>query len=235
MTISVIIPTFNEEDNITRLVTFIRWLDRSEIVEILVVDGGSTDRTCVKAQEYGARVIASHQACRAVQLNLGAKNAYGDILYFVHADVTLATSFVDDLLESVHLGFESGCYRYIFDSKRLLLKVNAYFTRFNTIMCRGGDQTLFVTRSTFDSVGGFDEAYVIMEDFKLILRLQKRNTFRIIQKDIVVSARKYDSNSWLRVQIANLCVFIMFFLGRSPSAMKQIYKILLTYRTLWVI
>lgn len=230
MTISVIIPTFNEAENITRLVTFIKQLDRQEIVDILVVDGGSTDDTCIQAHHCGASFIQTHHTNRAIQMNLGAKNAQGSILYFVHADVTLARSFVDDLLESMQQGFESGCYRYIFDSDRFLLRLNAYFTRFNAIMCRGGDQTLFVWRSTFESLGGFDESYVIMEDYDFILRLQKRNTFKIIHKDIVVSARKYESNGWFRVQIANLLVFIMFFFRRPPVAMKQIYKILLTYR-----
>jgi len=110
------------------------------------------------------------------------------------------------------------------------LKVNAYFTRFDTIMCRGGDQTLYVRRSIFESLGGFDESYIIMEDYDFIIRLRKRYSFKIIQKDIMVSARKYETNSWFRVQIANLCVFIMFFFRRSPREMKQIYKILLTYR-----
>ncbi len=230
MTISVIIPTLNESGNIYRLVTFIRQLQRAEIVEILVVDGGSTDDTCLTALNCGASVVKCKECNRATQMNLGAKVAKGYILYFVHADVVLLPTFVDDLKACMWQDFESGCYRYIFDSNRILLKVNAFFTRFNSIMCRGGDQTLFVKRSTFESMGGFDEKYIIMEDYEFILRLQKRNTFTIIQKDIVVSARKYETNSWLRVQFANLLVFIMFFFRRSPVAMKQIYKILLTYR-----
>ena len=230
MTISVIIPTLNEAEHITKLITFIKQLERKEVAEIIVVDGGSADATCVQAENCGATVVRSHHSSRGSQMNLGAKRAVGSILYFVHADVTLLSSFVDDLLESVQRGFESGCYRYIFDSDRFLLKVNAYFTRFNVIMCRGGDQTLFVTQSVYATLGGFDESYVIMEDYDFIRRLQKRNTFRIIHKDIMVSARKYETNSWIRVQIANLLVFIMFFFRRSPVAMKQIYKILLTYR-----
>jgi rSAM/selenodomain-associated transferase 2 len=230
MTISVIIPTFNEAENITELVNFIRQLRRPEVVEILVVDGGSTDSTCLLAQKSGASVITSDFRSRSVQMNLGAQRALGDILYFVHADVKPVTTFVDDIRESLVEGFESGCYRYIFNSEKFLLKVNAYFTRFDAIMCRGGDQTLYVKKSVFRSLGGFDESYSIMEDYNFIIRLRKKHTFKIIQKDIIVSARKYETNSWFRVQIANLSFFILFFFRRSPREMKQIYKILLTYR-----
>ena len=229
MTISVIIPTFNEAENITELVTFIRQLECKQVVEILVVDGGSTDATIAQAQKAGAVAILSNHRSRAIQMNLGAKHAVGDILYFVHADVKLLPSFVDDIMEALAQGFESGCYRYIFDSDKFLLKLNAYFTRFRPIMCRGGDQTLFVGKSIFNDLGGYDESYAIMEDYDFIIRLRKKYTFKIIQKDILVSARKYETNSWFRVQIANLSVFIMFFFRRSPNEMKQIYKILLTY------
>lgn len=230
MTISIIIPTFNEAENITGLVTFIRHLEYEEVQEILVVDGGSKDDTVRLAREAGAVVMVSDQRSRAAQMNLGAKRAKGDILYFVHADVRLLSSFVTDISESLDQGFQSGCYRYIFDSNKFLLKVNAYFTRFDAIMCRGGDQTLFVRKSIFNSLGGYDESYTIMEDYNFILRLRKEYKFKVIQKDIIVSARKYEMNSWFRVQIANLSVFMMFFFRRSPGEMKQIYKILLTYR-----
>ena len=230
MTISVIIPTFNEAENIAKLVTFICGLQRKEVIEILVVDAASSDTTGFLAEQAGASVISTFQKSRACQMNLGAQQAKGDILYFVHADVRLLPSFVDDIKNAVVEGYQSGCYRYVFDSNKFLLKVNAFFTRFDAIMCRGGDQTLFVLKPVFKSLEGFNEVYTIMEDYDFLIRLRKSHTFKIIQKDIIVSARKYDTNSWLRVQIANLSVFIMFFFRRSPREMKQIYKILLTYR-----
>lgn len=230
MTISVVIPTFNEAENIVSLVTFIRNLGREEVAQVLVVDAGSSDGTRFLAAQAGALVIECAHLCRAVQMNLGARQATGDILYFVHADVRLLPTFVDDILLAVGSGWDSGCYRYVFDSSRFLLRVNAFFTRFDALMCRGGDQTLFLRKSVFESLHGFDERYVIMEDYDFLIRLRKRHSFRIIQKDLVVSARKYETNSWLRVQFANLSVFIMFFFRRSPADMKQIYKILLTYR-----
>ncbi len=232
MTISVIIPTFNEADHIASLVTFIRRLARKEVIQILVVDSGSDDATCTKAEKAGATVITTLRKSRASQMNLGAQHARGDILYFVHADVKLIPSVVDDILESLDEGFDSGCYRYVFDSDRLLLKFNCYFNRFSGIMCRGGDQTLFIKKSVFFSLGGFDEHFTIMEDYDFLIRLRKRYSFRIIPKNIIVSARKYETNSWVRVQIANLSVFVMFFLRRSPGEMKRIYKNLLTYRLL---
>jgi len=230
MTISVIIPTFNEAENIARLVTSIKDLRRNEIIETLVVDAASSDATCSLAEQAGATVITTIQKSRACQMNIGAQQAKGEILYFVHADVKLLPSFVDDITRTVVDGYVSGCYRYVFDSKRFLLKVNAYFTRFDAIMCRGGDQTLFIQKKVFQSLGGFNELYTIMEDYDFLIRLRKNYTFKIIPKYIVVSARKYEANSWLRVQIANLSVFVMFFFRRSPHEMKQIYKILLTYR-----
>lgn len=230
MTISVIIPTFNEGEGISELVTFIKHLRREEIAEILVVDGGSSDTTRQLARESGAVVISTDCRCRAIQMNLGARQAHGDTLYFVHADVKLLPSFIDDINGVLTAGYDSGCYRYVFDSTKVILKVNAFFTRFDSIMCRGGDQTLFVRRSIFEALGGFSEIYTIMEEYDFLIRLRKRFSFKIIQKDIVVSSRKYSANSWIRVQIANLLVFIMFFFRRSQQEMKQIYNFLLNYR-----
>jgi GT2 family glycosyltransferase len=97
-------------------------------------------------------------------------------------------------------------------------------------MCRGGDQTLFVTKSVFEDLDGFNEYYSIMEDYDFIIRLRQKFKFKIIPKDITVSARKYKTNSWLRVQVANLTVFLMFFLQQHPERMRSVYKKMLKYR-----
>jgi rSAM/selenodomain-associated transferase 2 len=230
MKISVIIPTLNESENIGHLVVFIREFGAKRIGEVIVVDGQSTDDTVIVAKQAGAHTLISPIKSRASQMNLGAKYATGDILYFIHADIKLIPSFAQDIKESVEAGFCSGCYRYVFDSSKSMLRINAYCTRFNRIMCRGGDQTLFVTRSVFENLGGFNETFSIMEDYDFIIRLQKEYTFRIIPKNVVVSARKYETNSWLRVQLANLTVFIMFFLQQPPDRMKRLYGKMLSYR-----
>lgn len=230
MRISVIIPAFNEEENIAKRIDFLQLHGGDALHEIFVVDGLSMDATASVARQKRAMVISSPVRSRAVQMNLGAKQASGDILYFVHADVKLVPSFVEDIRTALKNGFDAGCYRYIFDSNEFMLKINAYCTRFDRLMCRGGDQTLFVRRNVFDELNGFDEYYSIMEDYDFIIRLRKRFSFAIIQKDVTVSARKYDTNSWLRVQLSNLTVFCMFLLKMPPDRIKNTYARLLNYR-----
>lgn len=230
MKISVIIPTCNEGNNIGPLVKFIYDHAAGAIAEVIVADADSQDDTTIRATNAGAKVVTCPGKGRAMQMNLGAKYATGELLYFVHADVKLIPSFAGDIFQAVNEGFDSGCYRYVFDSENKMLQINGYFTRFDRIMCRGGDQTLFVTKPVFEALGGFNEYFTIMEDYDFIIRLRKQYSFKIIPKNIVVSARKYETNSWIRVQLANLIVFIMFFLKRSPEQMRSVYKKLLDYR-----
>jgi rSAM/selenodomain-associated transferase 2 len=228
--ISVIIPTWNESQNIGSLVAFLRQHGEHLVREVIVVDGLSDDDTMNMAEQAGAVALRCAVRSRAAQMNFGAKHARGEILYFIHADVKLVPSFALDIVAAVEQEFPSGCYRYIFDSDNPMLKVNGYFTKFDRIMCRGGDQTLFVTKSVFNALQGFNEYFTIMEDYDFLIRLRKKYRFKIIPKNILVSARKYETNSWLRVQFANLIVFMMFFMGKHPETMRAVYKRLLKYR-----
>ncbi|RSK38789.1 TIGR04283 family arsenosugar biosynthesis glycosyltransferase [Hymenobacter perfusus] len=230
MLLSVIIPTYNEADNIGRLVAELRRHDPDHSVEILVVDAGSADGTAEAARSAGATVLRSPKPGRACQMNHGARHATGEILYFVHADVGIHPGYVTTVRRAVRDGYPAGCYRFRFDSSHPLLRLNSYGTRFEGIMSRGGDQTLFITRALFEELGGFDEHYCIMEDFDIIRRIRRRARFLIVPHDVVVSARKYETNSWLRVQLANLTAFSMFFLKVAPPRIARTYKALLNYR-----
>lgn len=230
MRLSVIIPTCNEAATIGRLVRELRRCGDSRLAEILVVDAGSTDNTAREARRVGATVLESTQPGRAAQMNYGASRATGDVLYFVHADVGIHPDFVSDIEQAMLQGYDAGCYRFRFDSTHPMLRLNSYGTRFQGLMSRGGDQTLFITRTLFDRLGGFNERFVIMEDFDIIIRIRQMARFLIIPKDVLVSARKYETNSWLRVQVANLTAFLMFFLKMPPARIARTYKFMLNYR-----
>jgi rSAM/selenodomain-associated transferase 2 len=230
MAFSIIIPTCNEAATIAQLVQHLRHHAAPHAVEILVVDANSTDGTAEAARQAGATVLPAPQPGRAAQMNHGAAHATGDILYFVHADVGIHPDYVATIRRAVAQGYEAGCYRFRFDSKHPLLRINSYGTRFKGIMSRGGDQTLFVTRALFQRLGGFNEQFVIMEDFEIIVRIRRAARFLIVPQDVVVSARKYETNSWFRVQIANLMAFSLFFLKVPPPRIARTYKAMLNYR-----
>ena len=229
--ISIIIPAVDEASIIARAVLQFTQHNHSSFLEVIVVDGGSRDQTKEVAFGAGAKVIESPKRNRAAQMNLGARSAKFSLLYFVHADVQVPASFYDDIFLSINNGFESGCYRSDFESYPGLMRLNAYLTRFNLLTFRGGDQTLFITKSAFTKLNCFDEYYTIMEDYDFIARLWKAKIpFALIQKDVVISVRKYEKNSWLRVQIANGIAIFLFKQKKSPEVIKKYYRKLLNYR-----
>jgi rSAM/selenodomain-associated transferase 2 len=229
--ISVIIPTVDEASLIAKTIKqFTEHPSRGNI-EVIVVDGGSQDNTKEIGLALGAIVLESDRG-RAIQMNVGASRASYDVLYFVHADVQVPPSFYDDILSSLKRGFQCGCYRSDFDRYPGLMRLNAFLTRFNSLSFRGGDQTLFITKSAFQKLNGFDEYYTIMEDYDLIKRIWKAKIpFDLIQKDAVISTRKYENNSWLKVQIANGVAMYLFRRGKSPEEIKKAYRKLLDYKS----
>ena len=163
--ISVIIPTLNEGDRIEGLLQFLSTNSNPDnIKEIIVVDGGSTDQTVNQILKFDKVRLIKSKKGRAFQLNTGAELATGSVLYFIHADCIPPRSFDQLILDRISLGHDAGCFRLKFDSPHWWLRLAGWFTRFNWRICRGGDQSLFITRDLFEAIGGYDERYLIYED-----------------------------------------------------------------------
>lgn len=229
MSVSVIIPTLNEAAHIGQLVHRLFASENSSLQEVIVVDGGSNDDTSAIARNAGALVIEAPLPSRARQMNLGAAKATGDILFFVHGDTLPPTTFIADILQAVQLGFPQGCFRARYDSANPLLRINSYFTGFDQLWCRGGDQGLFITQPLFDQLGGFDDELIIMEEYDWLQRSRPQFPFVILPAEIHVSARKYEKNAYIKVQLTNLLVFNMYRLGFSQERMLRTYRYLLRY------
>jgi len=223
MQLSIIIPTLNEKDNICDLLSQILRIQDDRILEIIVVDGGSTDGTCDLAARFPVKIINVEKKSRAYQMNRAANIAAGDTFYFIHADTRPPISFVDDICVSISKGYQVGSYSFKLDSDDPRLQLLSFLTRINMLISRGGDQTLFVTCSFFDQLDGFNEEFVIMEDFDFIRRARKKVKFKLLNKSVLVSARKYENNSYTKVQAANLTAFLMFYFGSSPLKIKEMY------------
>jgi hypothetical protein len=168
--ISVIVPVFQEAVRIGDLVRYLLLHGGEALVEVIVVDSGSTDCTAAYAAQAGARVLQSPERSRAAQMNAGAGAASGEILYFVHADTMPPATFATDISETLEAGFVMGCYRYQFDKPGILLIINAWFTRFPWLWCQGGDKTFFIRKSTFFDLGGYNGHFVIMEEYDFLRR-----------------------------------------------------------------
>lgn len=225
MKIAVIIPTFNEARFIGKTIAHIRRHGGDELREVLVVDGGSTDQTVALAEAAGALVLRSPQKGRGAQLDFGARQSKGAILYFVHADTLPPSTFADDISAAVSEGWRMGNFQYTFDSDRPLLRLNAFFTRFRWFFTQGGDRTFFILRETYLALGGYDPEYVVMEEYDFLRRARKAGyDFILLPGRCLVSARKYERNSWLRVQLANLIAYHLWArAGMEPQKLRALY------------
>lgn len=220
MKLSIIIPTLNEASVLGRLIERLITAP-SELNEIIVVDGGSTDETIDIANSYNLKVI-SCVASRAKQMNLGVESAKYNVLYFVHADTLPPITYFEDGLKALSKNYEAACYQSEFVGK-WILKLNAFFTQFNWLVSRGGDQSLFITKKCFEACGRYDESFVVMEEYPLIEQLMELQKLYIIPKKIQIDTRKYENRSWLRVSRANYIAFKMYKKGIDSKMIRDAY------------
>jgi len=222
--ISVIIPTYNEADQIAEMINKTRAANGSNPIEIIVVDGGSTDETVAIATKVNAITIVSDKKGRSAQMNKGASVAGGDILYFLHADSIPPNNFSGYIINAVNKKFGAGCFRLSFDHSHLFLKANCWFTRFDINAVRFGDQSLFVTKDIFEKCGGFREDLFMMEDQEIIHRIKQRGKFTVMNDVVITSARKYLDNGIYRMQAIFYRIWLLYYLGYSQEYLLQLHR-----------
>lgn len=224
MEISIIIPVLNESAYISTLLDHLAANSSiGNIKEIIVVDGGSTDDTVALAKSKGAIVISSDKG-RARQMNIGAKEATGELLYFLHADTYPPNNFDHFILKAFNNNIPSGCFRMKFNTSKKFLQFFAWFSRINHRLCRGGDQSLFVVKDLFQKTGGFNENYIIYEDTEFIGRLYKLSNFKVLPHYVITSARKYDQLGSMRLQYHFGIIHLKNLLGFGPDQLYKYYK-----------
>lgn len=222
--ISIIIPVLNEAEHIGHLLKYLNDICNTDHVkEVIIVDGGSTDNTPAIAKEFGATLVHSEKG-RAKQMNKGTEKATGSIFYFLHADTYPPKNFDTHIINAVALGIPSGCFRMKFDSKSWLLRASGWLTRINIKVCRGGDQSLFITKNLWDRSEGYNESYIIYEDTEFIGRLYKLGDFKVLPQTVLTSARKYNKNGTIRLQYHFGVIHFIKLMGAGPDRLYRYYK-----------
>ncbi len=225
MNISVIIPVLNEASNIEKTLNHILSVSKQkETLEIIIVDGGSTDNTKQIIELFPEVKYVLSIRGRSQQMNFGTQKATGDILYFLHADSLPPIHFDTHILKAISQQHKAGCFKMKFDSNHPWLKLAGWFTKFNLKFFRGGDQSLFITKRLFKSLEGFDNDAVLFEDYLFIRKLYSNRTFHVIQKNIITSSRRYKENGIANLQYHYWVLYLKKWMGANSTELKKYYR-----------
>ncbi len=226
MRLAIVVPTLDEEDTVRR------FLPAALAVadEVIVSDGGSTDRTAEVAQSLGARVVTGPPG-RGVQLNRGAAAALeasqtgADILIFLHADTTLPPGGAEAVRAAVARGAPGGAFFLRFDADRPLQRLGSRLVNWRTRWLRVplGDQAQWATRETFERLGGFPD-WPLLEDIDFMGRLRRLPGFTIIEEPVVTGARRFLEQGTVRTVAINWLIWLLFLGGVSPHRLARLYR-----------
>ena len=224
MRFSIIVPMLNEAPGLPGLLARLTELERQGC-EILIVDGGSDDGSVSLAERAGFRVLASQKG-RARQMNLGAAQATGDVLLFLHADTLLPegalTSVRQTMLKTAAVW---GRFDVLIDGAHPMLRVIAtlmnHRSRWTGIAT--GDQAIFVTRKAFDAVGGYPDQ-PLMEDIELSNRLRALARPACIPTPVRTSGRRWESRGVWRTVLLMWRLRWAYWRGTPAEQLAQRYR-----------
>ena len=201
--ISIIIPTINEANNLPLLLSDLSILNKEG--EIIIVDGGSKDRTIDVAQIYGAKVYKSKEKNRGLQLHIGANNSKGNWLIFLHADTRLTHDYLTKI-KSVFGGDKNSIYYFKFkiNDKKIIYRVLEILVNFRSHYFKQpyGDQGLIIHRSAYFKNNGFRKI-PLMEDIDFLRRVKNKNDLKQLNLPIFTSSRKWERTNIMRQAIKN--------------------------------
>ena len=221
MKVSIIIPVYNEEKTIRRLLQTLESV--KEKAEILFVDGGSTDRTLSLIPE--TYTVLKGAKGRAGQMNLGAEQSSGSVLFFLHCDSELPSDAIEQI-EAVMKKYRAGCFGIAFHSKNIWMKCCQIISnhRIKDRKVMFGDQGIFIQRKLFFEMGGFPDL-PIMEDYQFSLTLKEMGVqIGIAKKRIYTSDRRFARGGRLKVMWKMNRLRAMYRRGVEIEKIADLYR-----------
>jgi len=222
--ISIIIPTLNEEGSLPAILDAIQ--QQRATHEVIVVDGGSRDRTLEIARDHKVRTLVSPPG-RGGALCIGAHEARGEILLFLHADSILIPGALDRISETLSTNPKiiGGNFRLVFDGDTPFSRwLTKFYARIRSIGLYYGDSGIFVHRSVYEALGGF-RSIPLMEDLDFVRRLERFGlTCCITDPPLITSSRRFERRHSLQIVYGWIRLHVLFWLGASPGWLAEIYK-----------
>jgi rSAM/selenodomain-associated transferase 2 len=220
--LSVIVPALNEELALGPILDAIS--GGAPGAEVIVVDGGSSDRSVEIARMRGARALTAPRG-RARQMNAGAAAAHGDALVFVHADTLVPATFACDITSALsNPRVVGGRFDVALDDSSVRSRCLGRLISLRSRIMRSatGDQAIFVRRQIFISMGGFKEID-LCEDVEFARRLKYRGNLACLRSRVVTSARRWRQNGMLRTVLKMWLIKSLFLAGVSPARLQRYY------------
>ena len=222
MTLSIITPVLDEAAGVEAALQALAPF-RARGAEVILVDGGSKDGTVELARPLANQVL-ERQRGRAAQMNAGAAAARGDVLLFLHVDTRLpadADRLILDGLARTHRAW--GRFNIRFDDGGLLRLVALMMNWRSRLtgICTG-DQAIFVTRPTFDRIGGFP-SIALMEDVAASARLKHVSRPLCLHARVATSGRRWRKHGIWRTILLMWRLRLAYFFGADPKRLAQTY------------
>ena len=220
--LSVIIPVLNEEQQLARTLSAASSVD----AQIIVSDGGSTDRSVAIARSLGAKIVTGSPG-RAAQQNRGAAAARGDVLLFLHADTCLPHDYVTHIFDTLmDRRTVMGAFRFDTDLQTPVMRWIRFWTNRRSAWLKlpYGDQGLFLRRRDFFKIGGFP-AVAIAEDLCLAKTAARHGHIALAPVAVVTSARRWQRLGTLRTTLINTIIAAGCLAGVSPNRLAPLYRL----------
>jgi rSAM/selenodomain-associated transferase 2 len=221
--VSIVVPVLCEEDTITGLLDHLASLPGS--FEVIVADGGSSDRTGELAAGHPLRplVIAAPRG-RASQCNAGAEAARGTVFLFLHADTRLPDDAYRSLARALaNASIVGGNFTLRFDgADRFSRLLGAWYAVQRRAGVYYGDSAIWLRRSAFERLGGF-RLLPIMEDYDLVRRLERAGRTACLHGPALTSARRWQRLGLPRTIASWVLIRWLFLAGASPERLVRLY------------
>jgi hypothetical protein len=220
--LSVVIPTLNEAENIADTLESTQGASN---VDVMVVDGGSEDKTVEIARSHGVKILEVSGG-RARQMNRGAAKARGEVLLFLHGDTRLPEGYDEAIYCALNRPRAvAGAFRLRIEGHRPGLRFIEQTANWRSQLLGlpYGDQGIFMSAGLFRSVGGFPE-FPIMEDFELMRRLRRLGRVVIAPALVSTSDRRWQALGVWQTTLTNYAIPIGYLLGVSPSRLATWYR-----------